>query len=317
MATFNGAQYIEEQLSSILTGTVAPDQVVVSDDDSTDDTIAIVRRCFAATASAETHLLVIEGRGQLGVTANFERAIAACDGDLIVLSDQDDIWHEDRISATLSAFESDSSLLLQHADARLIDAQGRALGVSLLEALTVRPSEKAVIASRLPLDAYIRRNLATGATIAMRNELVGLARPFPTEWVHDEWLAAIAAAMGRIQLLDRELVDYRQHGRNQIGVTAPTFRYRVSRFLQPRGTRYVGLARRATILADRLDQLDVASAIRELSRQKERFEIVRSALPRSRARRLPVVLVEALRGSYRRLSSQGSIDILRDLIQPA
>ena len=317
MATFNGAEYIDEQLASILGGSVVPDEVVVSDDHSTDDTIARVRESFAAHGDERTRLLVLEGRGQLGVTANFERAIAACDGDLVVLSDQDDLWHRDRLFAALPAFEADPGLSLQHADARLVDRKGRPLGSSLLGALRIRQSERRAIASGHPFNAYIRRNLATGATVVLRRELAALAQPFPREWVHDEWLAIIAAAMGRVDLLDRPIIDYRQHGGNQIGAAAPTFSYRISRFRNPRRDRYVILARRAKILADRLDELNAPRDARQLAREKERFERVRSTFPRSRARRLPLVAREAIRGSYRRLSSQGSIDILRDMLQPA
>lgn len=316
MATFNGAEYVEEQLASILGGTLVPDQVVVSDDNSTDDTVARVRAGFDAHGEDRTRLLVLDGHRQVGIAANFERAIAACDGELIVLSDQDDLWHRDRLSAALPAFEADSALLLQHADARLVNAIGEALGDTLLGALSIRRSERAAIASGHAFRAYIRRNLATGATIVLRRDLVALARPFPKEWVHDEWLAIIAAATGRVGLLDRQLVDYRQHGGNQIGAVAPTMRYRVSRFLEPRRDRYVVLARRAAILADRLDALNAPREIRQLARQKQRFELVRSTFPRSRIRRLPLILKEAVRGSYRRLSSQGSIDVLRDLFQP-
>lgn len=316
MATFNGAEYIEEQLASILGGALVPDQVVVSDDNSTDDTVALVRSSFQAHGDDRTRLLVLEGRSQIGVTANFERALAACDGDLIVLSDQDDLWHRDRLSAAVPAFEADPALVLQHADARIVDKAGKPFGDSLLRALSIRRSERRAIASGHAFQAYIRRNLATGATVVLRRELVGLARPFPREWVHDEWLAVIAAATGGVELLDRQLVDYRQHGGNQIGAEAPTFSYRVSRFLKPRRDRYAVLARKASILATRLDALNAPPQFRQLARQKERFEIVRSKLPRSRMLRLPVIVREAVRGSYRRLSSQGSIDVLRDLFQP-
>jgi hypothetical protein len=135
--------------------------------------------------------------------------------------------------------------------------------------------------------------------------------------VHDEWLAIIAAATSSVVLLDRAVIDYRQHGSNQIGAAAPTLSYRLSRFLQPRNDRFEILLRRASILAERLDELGAPKHIRIRAREKERFERVRSGLPRVRVLRLPRILVEGVRGSYRRLSSQGSVDMLRDLLQPA
>lgn len=316
MATFNGERYIRAQLTSILAGTVVPEQVVVADDGSTDGTVALVREVFSEHTGRHTELVILENGRHLGVTANFERAIASCDGDLIVLCDQDDLWHPDRLAAALPAFD-DPAVGLEHADARLVDAEGRVIAPSLLKSLTIRPWERRSIASGRAFDAYIRRNLATGATVVVRGEVASLARPFPPEWVHDEWLAIIAAATTRAVLLDRPVIDYRQHGGNQIGAVAPTLAYRLSRFFQPRGDRFELLSRRASILAERLDQLGAPEDMRRLAREKERFERVRSSLPRTRVLRVPTVVVEGLRGSYRRLSSQGSVDILRDLLQPA
>ena len=173
-----------------------------------------------------------------------------------------------------------------------------------------------LIDSDRAFDAYIRRNLATGATSVVRRALVRSATPFPTEWVHDEWLAIIAAATGRLHYVDLPLIDYRQHQSNQIGVAAPTFRHRLSRLLEPRGSRYAILAARSALLVSRLQELGAKPEVISLAADKVRFESSRAELPARRINRLRAVLAEYRRGSYDRLSSQGNMDVLRDLLQP-
>lgn len=317
MATFNGALYVEEQVASILRGARVPDEIVIADDASTDETLTLARRAFRDNSTSGTTLRVLEGAQALGVAANFERAILSCEGDLIALSDQDDIWHEDRLAAAIPSFEKNAGLALQHSDARLVDSAGEPLGVSLLEALTVSPGERRALRDGNAFPAYIRRNLATGATVLMRRDLARLATPFPAGWVHDEWLAIVAAAAGSIELIESQLIDYRQHSDNQIGVKPPTLGYRVSRMLEPRNDRFERLAQRSRVLADRLRQLAVPPEVLALAEDKARFEARRARLPRARALRVPIVLGEWRAGSYRRLSSQGNLDVVRDLLQPA
>ncbi len=137
--------------------------------------------------------------------------------------------------------------------------------------------------------------------------------------MHDEWLAVIAAATGRVGVVREATIDYRQHGRNQIGVTEPTLRYKVSRVLEPRGDRNTKLARRFAVLADRLGALGdaVPASYVSAARKKADFEAKRAAMAPNRLRRVGAVLGLARRGLYGRFASRGRSDIIRDLLQPA
>jgi len=316
LCTYNGARYIEEQVRSILDQDYAPLELVVSDDGSTDDTLALVR-AVVADAKTDVPLRVLSGGPRLGVTRNFERAVAACEGDLIALSDQDDVWRADRLSAVVPLFEREASLLLVNSDARLIDASGAPFGAGLFASLGLRQGERAEISAGHAFDALVRRNLVTGAATLFRRTLLQWARPFPPEWVHDEWLGIIAAAMGTLELSSEQLIDYRQHDNNQIGVAERTVRYRVGRVLEQRGDRYVRLAARWRILADRLGGLAAGPAYTSLADGKVAFEVTRAGLPAGRIARLRPVLREYRKGSYARYSSQGTLDVVRDLLQPA
>lgn len=316
LATYNGERFVAEQVRSILSQSRRPDELVVADDGSTDATLDVIRATHAASGQG-TQLRVLEQGRRLGVTKNFERAVAACTGELIALSDQDDVWHVDRLVAAQASFEARPDLLLQHSDARLVDADGGPLGIGLLEALWVSGAERNAIHRGDAFSAYLRRNLVTGATVTFRASLLRSAMPFPSSWVHDEWLAAIAAAVGEVELVEEPLIDYRQHGANQIGATKPTLRYRVSRMLEDRGDRYERLALRAEALATRLADLPVPESMLAAARDRARFDRVRASLPRRRLARLGTVLSEHRAGSYRRLSSQGALDVVRDILQPA
>ena len=320
LCTHNGARYVAEQVASILGQTLAPVEIVLSDDASTDGTVEVVRRVVersTASGAPAPRLRVIENPTALGVARNFAQAMAATSGDLVALSDQDDVWHPARLERLVAAFEREPGLALVHSDARLVDGAGADVGVGLLESLEVTPWERAEIHDGRAFDVFLRRNLVTGATAVASSGLVDAALPVPPGWIHDEWLAIVGAAIGRVDLLEEQLTDYRQHGGNQIGARKPTLRDKISRLREPRAERNANLLERARSLVSRLEELGsaVPPADLELARAKLAHEEFRSRLPASRPRRLVPVLREGAR-RYARFS-RGGADRLRDLLQPA
>ena len=316
MCTYNGARFVGEQLASILEQTSRPAEIVVADDGSADGTLAVIEQVAEAHGAQPT---VLRGESPLGVTANFERAISATTLPIVALSDQDDRWHHRRLTEVAARFDADPQLLLLHSDARLIDDAGAPLGRTLFESLEVGAHELAAEESGDAFSAFLRRNLATGATVVFRRTLLASALPFPREWVHDEWLAIIAAAVGHVQVMREATIDYRQHGGNEIGVAEPTLRHKLRRILEPRAGRNQVLADRFAVLASRLEALGDAVPDRcvTAARAKARFESRRAAMPANRLRRAAAVLRLARTGDYARYASRGRADILRDLVQPA
>ncbi len=320
LGTRNGGAYVARQVRSILNQRPAPFELIVGDDDSTDDTIAIIERVHAEALADEpelpTRLEIIRRRPALGVTANFAATLAACTGDLIALSDQDDEWMPGKLDTLAAAFTADPELLLAHSDARLVDADGAPLGLSLLDALEATAGERAGLAAGAALTVLLRRNLVTGATVMLRRSLLESAAPIPPQWVHDEWLAAIAGAVGRVRLVPEDLIDYRQHGANQIGARRPTLADKLARLREPQATRAARLAERTALLAERGRALGVAESVQAQLDAKAAHEARRARLPRVRIARVPAVLGGALAGRYARYS-RGAMDVVRDLVAPA
>ncbi len=321
MATYNGGRFVAEQVRSILAQRPAPFELVVGDDDSADDTLAIIEREVTAARSADsavqTELVVRRHSPGLGVVGNFADALGACRGDLIALSDQDDVWAPDKLARLVPLFAADARLQLVHTDARLVDAAGEPLGLTLLDALEATAAERDGLSSGDAFAVLLRRNLVTGATVVLRRELVDRAAPFVTEWVHDEWLAALAAAQSPhgLRLVPEPLIDYRQHGANEIGARRPTMADRWAKLREPRDERAPLLAERTRLLAERLEALGVPPERLAEARAKHEHESRRRDLPRWQPARIPGIITSAARGRYGRYS-RGMIDVLRDLVQP-
>ncbi|MBX9718337.1 MAG: glycosyltransferase, partial [Microbacteriaceae bacterium] len=192
MCTRNGARFVAEQVRSILSQSIVPRELVVGDDASTDDTIAVIEAAVAAARAERpglsTELRVLRRDEPLGVTANFEATIAACTNTLVALSDHDDVWRQGRLARLLPLFD-DPSVDLVHTDARLVDEDGTPSGLLLLEALEASAAERRALRTGHAFDVLLRRNLVTGATVILRRSLAETAAPFPPSWLHDEWLA--------------------------------------------------------------------------------------------------------------------------------
>ena len=321
LCTYNGSTYLEEQVWSILGQSLRPDEIVVSDDRSTDETLAIFERVVAAwRAEDAAHVIdvvIIRNSTALGVTANFEQALAACSGNLIALCDQDDVWWPERLKRMVAEFTKSPELQMVHADARLVDAGGEPLGFTLLQTLGVSDTDRAAVHAGRAIDAYLRRNIVTGATMMVRRELVERSRPFPAAWVHDEWMAMVAAATGLVDLLEEPLTDYRQHGGNQIGVTNLDATGKLGRLRAPRAARNARLLERAAALQQRALGFEptASASVLALIDAKLAHETRRSALPAVRLLRVGPVVRGWRAGDYSRFGL-GLQDVLRDLIQP-
>lgn len=220
MCTFNGERFLTVQLASIASQTVTPSELVVCDDGSTDSTVAIVRR-FAERAPFPVRLTVNDDR--LGSTKNFERAIALCEGEVIFLADQDDVWRPDKVAAMTTAFHQNPGASCLFTDAALIDETGARRTETLWQHIGFDERKQRLVNSGEGFELMSVRNFATGATMAFRNRLRELLLPIPTDhaMLHDRWIVLLCAAVSETRCLPEPLIDYRSHAHQQLGAGPP------------------------------------------------------------------------------------------------
>jgi glycosyltransferase involved in cell wall biosynthesis len=311
LATYNGERFLAEQLASIGDQERVPDEVVIRDDRSTDGTQRIIE-AFARDFPGNVDFAVNPVRH--GVTGNFDAALAATTGDLVLLSDQDDVWYRHRVAQAQRAFEADPELMLLFADARLVDASGHPLGTTQMDSLGMRDDERAAIRSGRAFEVFASRNLPLGATVCLRRAVLDAATPIPSSWLHDEWIALIAAAKGRVVYVDAPIIDYRQHGGNVLGAAPRSVRDKVGAIFSPKRDVRRALVARETSLGERLRAMDAPSRYQSVCAEKLVHARVRGGLPSTRARRVVPILREAASGRYGRCSNGWRamvVDLLR------
>lgn len=315
LCSFNGARFLPVQLQSLLDQTRRPDELVLVDDDSTDATLSILTAFRREAEDAGIRVVLKKNEQNLGYIRNFEYAIGLAGAGLIFLCDQDDAWHVDKIARMEAVFLARPSLLLLHTDARLVDSEGADMQCGLFEAFEITRDEVAHLHSGAGFDVLLRRNVVTGATMAFRRDALNNAFPFPGDWVHDEWLGMVCAAKGEIDCIEEKLIDYRQHGGNQIGVRRRTVVEKLAPGQRSRREYMRSVVKRFDTLASILNESDegMLAICQDRLQQRLRHAYARANLPVVWPQRWLWVGTEARSGRYGRYSF-GMRSIVADLL---
>lgn len=203
MATYNGALYIRHQLDSILSQLDSCDEIVVVDDNSTDDTYAIVN------SYADKRIKLCKNEVRLGHVQNFAKAIASANGEFIALSDQDDVWVEGRLDKMLEIAEKSPVLSLIIGDYAEINEKGELNGRS--HRLTASPFSM----FRQFILIFTGKTRYFGCTFLFRRELKNLILPIPSKMeAHDIWISMNACIYGYIVHTNQIGLLHRIHGSN-------------------------------------------------------------------------------------------------------
>ncbi len=334
LCTYNGENFLSEQLESFLRQTRLPDELVVCDDGSKDKTIEILKR-FKSEAPFPVHVHINEKN--LGSTKNFERAISLSTGDVIFLSDQDDVWLPEKIKTIMDAFDKFPDVGLIFTDAELVDENLKPLRKTLWDYSFPKKARRRFEQEESAFEILAAGMTVTGATMAFKAELKNLCLPMPAQrgFIHDGWISFITYAFYKILPLKAPLVKYRQHGNQQIGVAAAAKEV-VSSIAaaesesarNSRYERYQKAIERETENKSRIEMLkrNYEIAVENASRRDPRFKraardpisfldrIAQTAaqdishlsfrrdLPANRISRIPQILSHLLGGNYHRFS---------------
>ncbi len=199
MATYNGAQYIQEQLQSFVDQTRQPDELIITDDCSSDETEAIVRE-FAKTApfTVEFH----RNEKNLGYCGNFNAALMKTTGDLVLLSDQDDVWFPEKIEHMIGVAERNPQALVVMNDAALTDGMLNEVGLTKV--------------GQIRSAGFTMKDFVMGCCCGIRRELLDFCMPIPAGFkAHDGWIVWFAEGLNAKVVDDRVLQYYRRHEANE------------------------------------------------------------------------------------------------------
>jgi len=203
MATRNGEKYLHRQLASIMRQLGSEDELVISDDSSTDRTVDIIRDF------GDPRIRLLENNTFYSPVYNFENALKNAAGEIIALADQDDVWLDNKmevIGQQLAGCCRRPALVMM--DGYVIDGEGARTGQTLFE----RKKPKKGIWTNL-FD-----NTFTGCAMAFTRDLLELALPFPPGIpMHDSWLGLLALKFGEVDFIATKTMEYRRHGVNVSG----------------------------------------------------------------------------------------------------
>jgi glycosyltransferase involved in cell wall biosynthesis len=211
MATYNGSLYIACQLNSIISQTYKDIEIIIVDDCSSDETVPIIRQY----QKLHTNIRLIQNPTNMGVVKAFAKAMSLCNGEYIALSDQDDVWFNNKLEKLL---DNIGDSLLIYSDAVVVDDNMQVLASS-----NITQTKKERYKTGEFIDYLISTNV-TGCTTLFTRKLLGLALPIPDGfYIHDHYLAIVASFYGTVKFLDEPLVYYRQHVNNVIGAKRLNF----------------------------------------------------------------------------------------------
>jgi glycosyltransferase involved in cell wall biosynthesis len=199
MAACNGTRYIQEQIGSILPQLGVSDELIIVDDASQDDTVGII------LSFGDDRITLLRNEQNRGVIKSFERALTYASGDLIFLSDQDDVWRLDKVETFKHFFAGRPTMTLALSDARIIDQDGQDISTSWMGKSGFRPG----VIRNLLKSRYL------GCAMAFRKTVLKNCLPFPPRApMHDMWIGLTNELFGRVGFVNEALVSYRRHGAN-------------------------------------------------------------------------------------------------------
>jgi glycosyltransferase involved in cell wall biosynthesis len=308
MATFNGEKYLREQLDSLAAQSLLPDEIVICDDGSTDNTLGVARK-FASVAPFA--VAIHRNAENLGYAKNFEKAAKLCRGDIVFFCDQDDVWYPQKVSEVVRHFD-DPDVQVVINDADLVSADLSPLGKTQIQAL---------MEAGLHIHTFI-----FGCFSAHRKSWQGIAIPTPSGEGHDNWINGLAHECGVAKIIRNPLQVYRRHRSNSSQWTQVGIRFARTADFREHGLHkcfdhwervsrtFLEMKERVSACSDLFPTSKLENAVASLTWRRhtidERIRIGRLG----RVRRGPKVLKFWISGGY--AFERGILSAFKDLVRP-
>lgn len=194
IATYNGERFIRQQIESIVCQLNVDDEIIVSDDGSTDGTLDVI------SSMDDRRIRIIEGPKKKSLIPNFENALKAAKGDCIFLADQDDVWKPNKVEVCMKWLQKYDCVVT---DAEVTDNNLNPIYPSLYAIMQVRQSR---------IYNTIWKNGYTGCCMAFRRNILEASLPFPKDIpMHDIWIGNVAAYKYNVKFIPDKLISFRRH----------------------------------------------------------------------------------------------------------
>lgn len=202
MTTYNGERYLDEQLNSFLNQETKPNELIICDDGSTDDTLKILNN-FAKKVNFTVK--IYRNKQNLGYSKNFEKAMSLCSGDIIFLSDQDDVWLKNKIKKVLSVVKSNPEKKIFMHDAFITNHKLKPIGQSRFE--------------KLKNENKSQKDYNTGCLTVIKKEIVKILLPIPQSEKYDVWVNKFGYFTNTKIFIYNKLQYWRRHENNTSSTT--------------------------------------------------------------------------------------------------
>lgn len=312
LCTYNGATFLPAQWESLCQQTRLPDEVVICDDASADQTLSVLADL---SANAPFRVRILPNGTKLGYNKNFEQALSLCTGDLIFLCDQDDAWLPGKISTMVDFMAADPTCQMAFCNARLADEHLNPLPGFFWDKVRFDAAARQRWRAGNVMDVLLDGNRVMGCAAVVRRVFLDKALPIPVQvpgYIYDGWLALVAAGTDSIQFVDQSLQVYRTHPSQQVGVRPPTDGRKPirlsSRFGRSRSDKLDPLRQKArqlhTLMELLIPRLPTNARGMKQLRRRWRHYLMRSSLPDNRLFRVSSVLRDLAGGAYHRYADE-------------
>jgi len=216
MTTYNGEKHLNKQLISLINQRKKPDEVIICDDGSTDNTVAIIKK-FIEDNNLKSSWKVYKNKINKGYTRNFLDCASMTTGDIIFFCDQDDIWHPEKIGKMLTEFENNNNIKAMSCTLSVIDSQGKGIN-TLFNKLRLGDGKL----KKINFAAQVKNNMSVGLTLAVRCETIDYLKPIILKYnlPFDVPVGLLTSIDGGYYILGIPLVYRRVHSNN---VSSPKY----------------------------------------------------------------------------------------------